>query len=80
MIGFGLVIAFINHPRVEHRILLNQQKMTALKRFLYFFKDWCFALIWLVLLNSPYMALGQIFVCAMVHSIQTNLIERRNAS
>jgi hypothetical protein len=55
--GFGLVIVFINHPRVERRILVNTKKMTATKRFLYFAKDWCFAMIWLVLLDSPYMAL-----------------------
>jgi hypothetical protein len=76
----GLVITFINHPRVERRILVNTKKMTATKRFLFFAKDWCFAMIWLVLLASPYMALGQILVCAMVHAINTSLIERRSGN
>jgi hypothetical protein len=78
MICFVMVIVFINHPRVEQRILLNTNKLTSTKRFLFFLKDWTFAMIWLVLLASPYMALGQIIVCAMVHSIQTTLIERRS--
>jgi hypothetical protein len=76
-IGFAMVLIFINHPRVEHRIAVNTSKMTSLKRFLYFLKDWCFGMMWLVFLDSPYMALWQLLVCAMVHSINATLIENR---
>jgi hypothetical protein len=77
ILAFIIAFACINHPYVRKKFPLrgDAAKISRAKRFVFLFKDWMYAMIWLVVLDSPYMAMGQMIICALTQSISSSLLD-----